>query len=212
MSNQKDYAFEVNFSSIINSLRDSLSKRGFTIFTRGNPKDQYIHLVKEGNAEIILRMQLMGKQTRISLVSSKFTNIEGTQQQQFLQQLWQLIDSSAPRDVKAVTRSPSVEVMMRDNLARFGILDTEKFAADTGNDLASVLQVAESVSDSKTFVLTEDKRRVFARGKVKEMMLSGVKPAKKELPNVASAPICPKCGQRSKPNAFFCSACGTKLK
>lgn len=212
MSNQKDYPFEVNFSSVINSLRDPLSKRGFAIFTRGNPKDQYIRLVKEGNAEIIFRMQLMGKQTRISLVSSKFTNIESTQQQQFIQQLWQIIDSAAPQDVKAIARSPSVEVLIRDNLARFGILDTEKFAADTGNDLASVITVAESVSDGKQFILTEDKRRILARGKVREMMLGGVKPAKKELPNAPSSPVCPKCGQRSRPNAFFCSACGTRLK
>jgi hypothetical protein len=209
--NQKDFSFEVNFSNVVSSLRDALVKRGFSIFTRGNPKDQYVRLVKEGTVELIFRMQLEGKHTKISLVSSKFNNVEQAQKEKFVEQLWQIIDSAAPRDVKAVAKSPPVASLIRDNLARYGALDIEKFAADTGNELPLVVSAAESISDGKQFVLTEDRRRLLARGKVREMVLGGLKPAKSEA-TASPSPVCPKCGLRSKPNAFFCSGCGTRLR
>ncbi len=213
MSKQKDYPFEVNFSNVIDSLRDRLSLRGFSMFTRGSPRDQHARLFKENTAEIILRMQLIGKISRISLVSSKFTNIDSDQQAKFISELWQIIDSAAPQNVKAIAKSPSIEALIRSNLSRYGTLDTEKFSADTGNDLTSVTQAAQMISDGRQFVLTDDNRRIFARGKVREMMLSGFRPSKREVPPSApSLATCPKCGQRTRPGESFCTACGTKLK
>jgi ribosomal protein L32 len=213
---EKEYPFEVNFSRVTDSLRNALSKRGFSTSTKGNPKDQQVRIVKESTAEIVFRMQISGKNSRISLATSKFTNIESAEQTKFIQELWQIIDLAAPQDVRAIAKSPSIDSLIRENLARYGFVDTEKFAADTGNDLAQVARVAEVISDGRQFVLTEDRKRILARGKVKEMMLGGIRPAvrKNEAALFSSTVfnVCPKCGTKARPNASFCTACGTRLK
>jgi hypothetical protein len=235
LSNQKDYPLEVNFANVINTLRDPLTKRGFAIFTRGNPKDQYLRIVKQDQAEIIYRMQITGKgKTRISLVSSKFSNVDKNQQGKFLDDLWQLINaaasppSTAPAEGRAIQRSPSIEELLRFNVTRFGSVDTEKFAADTGNDPYAVSQVAEKISDGKLLILTNDKKKILTRAKVKDLMLSGMKPANRSastpqattqnVVGVSPAPpqqqigACPNCGKRVTPGALFCSSCGARLK
>jgi hypothetical protein len=226
LSNQREYPLEVNFANVINTLRDPLTKRGFAIFTRGNPKDQYLRIVKQDQAEIIYRMQITGKgKSRISLVSSKFSNVDKNQQGKFLDDLWQLINAAAsppatntsPPEGRPIQRSPSIEDLIRFNVTRFGSLDTDKFAADTGNDPYAVSQVAEKVSDGKLLILTDDKKKILTRTKVKDMMLSAMKPANKAsgspVPQqqIASA-SCPNCGRRVTPGAIFCSSCGTRLK
>lgn len=233
MSNQKDYQLEVNFANMINTLRDPLTTKGFAIYTRGNPKDQYLRIVKQDQAEIIYRMQITGKgKSRISLVSSKFTNVDKNQQGKFLDDLWKLIDGAAsPPSASQGGRtvpSPSIEDLLRFNVSRFGYVDTDKFAADTGNDPYAVSQVAEKVSDGKLLVLTDDKKKLLTRAKVKDMMLSGMRPTNRPpSPPVSTttnvvggstiAPpqqiaVCPNCGRRVTPGALFCSSCGTRLK
>jgi hypothetical protein len=225
LSNQRDYPLEVNFANVINTLRDPLTKKGFAIFTRGNPKDQYLRIVKQDQAEIIYRMQITGKgKSRISLVSSKFSNVDKNQQGKFLDDLWQLINAAASpatnassQEGRPIQRSPSIEDLIRFNVTRFGSLDTDKFAADTGNDPYAVSQVAEKVSDGKLLILTDDKKKILTRAKVKDMMLSAMKPANKASGSpapqqqIASA-SCPNCGRRVTQGAIFCSSCGTRLK